>query len=335
MFKHFLLFFLMLLNLSATPATAATMPSFSDYNQPPIVHQGGVNQNGRLQVIGTQLCNADGQPVVLRGMSSHGLQWYGQFTSAQAMANTAEYGANVFRLAMYTADGGYLSQPGLKETVKNGVNAAIQNDMYVIIDWHILSDGNPMTNLEEAKAFFKEMAQLYKDTPNVIYEICNEPNNVSWAGEVRPYAEAVTAAIRAEDEQALILIGSPTWSQDVHLAAANPLPEHNLMYTCHFYAGTHGEWLRQRVDEALQAGLPIFFSEWGVSRADGGGGVFLDEAEKWLQFMNQRGLSWCGWSLCDKNESSAALNPGVSPNEPWTEQQLSEAGRFIFSHFKD
>ena len=121
----------------------------------------------------------------------------------------------------------------------------------------------------------------------------------------------------------------------MHLAAANPLPEHNLMYTCHFYAGTHGEWLRQRVDEALQAGLPIFFSEWGVSRADGGGGVFLDEAEKWLQFMNQRGLSWCGWSLCDKNESSAALNPGVSPNEPWTEQQLSEAGRFIFSHFKD
>ena len=162
MFKHFLLFFLMLLNLSATPATAATTPSFSDYNQPPIVHQGGVNQNGRLQVIGTQLCNADGQPVVLRGMSSHGLQWYGQFTSAQAMANTAEYGANVFRLAMYTAEGGYLSQPGLKETVKNGVNAAIQNDMYVIIDWHILSDGNPMTNLEEAKAFFKEMAQLYK-----------------------------------------------------------------------------------------------------------------------------------------------------------------------------
>lgn len=335
MFKHFLLFFLMLLNLSATPATAATTPSFSDYNQPPIVHQGGVNQNGRLQVIGTQLCNADGQPVVLRGMSSHGLQWYGQFTSSQAMANTAEYGANVFRLAMYTADGGYLSQPGLKETVKNGVNAAIQNDMYVIIDWHILSDGNPMTHLEEAKAFFKEMAQLYKDTPNVIYEICNEPNNVSWAGEVRPYAEAVTAAIRAEDEQALILIGSPTWSQDVHLAAANPLPGHNLMYTCHFYAGTHGEWLRQRVDEALQAGLPIFFSEWGVSRADGGGDVFLDEAEKWLQFMNQRGLSWCGWSLCDKNESSAALNPGVSPNEPWTEQQLSEAGRFIFSHFKD
>lgn len=314
-------------NISAqTPPTATAAPT---------ARQGGVSQNGRLKVIGTQLCNEDGQAVVLRGMSSHGLQWYGQFASAQAMASTAEYGANVFRLAMYTAEGGYLSQPGLKEAVKNGVAAAVQNDMYVIIDWHILSDGNPMTHLEEAKAFFSEMARLYKDTPNVIYEICNEPNNVSWAGEVRPYAEAVLAAIRAEDGQAVVLIGSPTWSQDVHLAAANPLSGQNLMYTCHFYAGTHGEWLRQRVDEALQSGLPIFFSEWGVSRADGGGGVFLEEAEAWLQFMNQRGLSWCSWSLCDKNESSAALKPGASAGGPWTEQDLSEAGRFVFSHFKD
>ena len=207
--------------------------------------------------------------------------------------------------------------------------------MYVIIDWHILSDGNPLTNLDSAKDFFTEMAQLYQDTPNVIYEICNEPNRVSWAGEVRPYAEEIVAAIRAIDEQAIILIGSPTWSQDLHLAAANPLPGHNLMYTCHFYAGTHGAELRQRIDEALNNGLPIFISEWGVSRADGSGGVFLQEASEWLNFLHQRSLSWCAWSLCDKAETSAVLRPGTSPNQTWSDNDLTEAGLFIFSHIQD
>lgn len=298
--------------------------------------RGSVSKNGRLQVIGTQLCNAAGEPLVLHGMSSHGLQWYPQFAGSNAMANTVRHGANVFRLAMYTAEGGYLSNPEqLKATVQNAVQAAVQNDIYVIIDWHILSDGNPMSNLEAAREFFTEMAQMYQDTPNVIYEICNEPNNVSWAGEVRPYAEELVAAIRAVDEKALILIGSPTWSQDVHLAAANPLPGQNLMYTCHFYAGTHGADLRQRIDEALKAGLPIFVSEWGVSRADGSDGVFLQEAAVWLDFLKQRDISWCAWSLCDKAETSAVLRPGTAADQAWTNADLTEAGLFIFSHMQD
>lgn len=158
--------------------------------------QGGVSDNGALRVVGTQLCNEKGEAVVLRGMSSHGLQWYPQFASSQAMANTAAYGANVFRLAMYTGEGGYLSQPeAMKKAVTEAVEAAVQNDMYVILDWHILSDGNPMDHVEEAIAFFSEMAQQYADTPNVIYEICNEPNgNVSWERDVKPYAEKVVSA---------------------------------------------------------------------------------------------------------------------------------------------
>ncbi len=323
--------------LNKTTPTEQQSPQTDNLPQPspaPTV-TGHVSQNGRLQVIGTQLCNAAGQPIILRGLSSHGLQWYPQFAGKAAIANTVQRGANVFRLAMYTAEGGYISNPALKETVKQAVQAAIQNDIYVIIDWHILSDGNPLTNLDSAKDFFTEMAQLYQDTPNVIYEICNEPNHVSWAGEVRPYAEEIVAAIRAIDEQAIILIGSPTWSQDVHLATANPLPGHNLMYTCHFYAGTHGAELRQRIDEALNNGFPIFISEWGVSRADGSGGVFLQEASEWLNFLHQRSLSWCAWSLCDKAETSAVLRPGTSPNQTWSDNDLTEAGLFIFSHIQD
>ena len=131
----------------------------------------------------------------------------------------------------------------------------------------------------------------------------------------------------------MILVGSPTWSQDIHLAAADPLEGENLMYTLHFYAGTHGEQLRQRVDGALAKGLPVFVSEWGVSRADGSGGVFLQESQVWLDFLEARGISWCNWSLCDKNETSAALRPGTLPEYPWGQEELTESGRFVFSWF--
>lgn len=297
--------------------------------------QGGVSDNGWLQVKGTQLCNEAGEPVVLRGMSSHGMQWYGQYACARSIQNTAAYGANVFRVAMYTGENGYLGQPdAIKQQVIAAVDAAIASDMYVIIDWHILSDGNPMSHVTEAEAFFTEMARRYQNSPAVIYEICNEPNgNVSWSGDVKPYAQRVVAAIRAQSPDSVVLIGSPTWSQDIHLAAADPVEGTNLMYTLHFYAGTHGKELRDRIDAALAKGLPVFISEWGTSRADGGNGVYLNESAVWLDFLDQRGISWCNWSLCDKNESSAALRPGTPATRAWTDSDFSESGKFVFARF--
>ena len=319
----------------ASGAAGISQPEARPVPQPAETVRGGVSENGWLQVVGTRLCNEKGEPVVLRGMSSHGIQWYSQFTSAQAIQSTAEYGANVFRVAMYTEEGGYLSQPDvIKEKTIAAIDAAIENDMYVIIDWHILSDGNPMAHADEAAAFFSEMAERYQDCPAVFYEICNEPNGgVTWAGDIKPYAQRMVQVIRERSPKSVILIGSSTWSQDIHLAAANPLAEENLMYTLHFYAGTHGADLRQRLDSALGAGLPIFVSEWGASRADGSGGVFLEESKVWLDFLDERGISWCSWSLCDKAETSAALRPGVSATGPWTEADLSDSGRFVFSRF--
>lgn len=297
--------------------------------------QGGASQNGWLQVKGTQLSNAAGEPIVLRGMSSHGLQWYGQFASPGAIAATADCGANLFRVAMYTGEGGYLSQPAqVKQQLIAAADAAIAQDMYVILDWHILSDGDPSAHTQEAVAFFTELAQRYKDCPAVLYEICNEPNGgISWSGNVKPYAQQVVNAIRAQSPKGVILIGSPTWSQDIHQAAADPVVGENLMYTLHFYAGTHGQALRERIDAVRAQGLAVFVSEWGTSRADGNGGVFLNESAQWLDFLDQRGISWCNWSLCDKNETSAALRPGTSPNALWGQGDLTESGQFVFSRF--
>jgi endoglucanase len=164
----------------------------------------------------------------------------------------------------------------------------------------------------------------------VLYEICNEPNgNVTWNDNVKPYAETVIPVIRT-NTNAIILVGGPTWSQDLHEAAKNPINAENIMYTCHFYAGTHTDWLRQRIADC---GLPVFVSEWGTSAADGNGGVYLDEAQRWIDFMSERGISWANWSLCDKNESSAALVNGANVNDGISEDELTESGKFVFKNF--
>ncbi len=291
---------------------------------------GGVSENGWLHVEGTRIMNERGEPVILHGMSSHGLQWFPQYATENAIKATADYGANLFRCAMYTAENGYISNKSVKDTLINAVDSAIRQDMYVIIDWHILSDGDPLSHADEAVNFFAEISARYADNPAVLYEICNEPNgSVTWDDNVKPYAETIIPVIRA-NTNGIILVGSPTWSQDLHEAAKNPLEEENIMYTCHFYAGTHTDRLRQRI---VDCGLPVFVTEWGTSAADGNGGVYIEEAQRWIDFMNEKGISWANWSLCDKNESSAALRGGTDASDGISADELTESGLFVFSSF--
>lgn len=164
-----------------------------------------VDQNGYLRVVGNQLCNQQGQPIQLRGMSSHGLQWYfaAKFVNQDCLKYLRDnWHISVFRLAMYTREGGYIDNPAVADKVKTGVDAAIKLGIYVIIDWHILSDKNPMVYQAQAIGFFKQMATLYGKYPNILYEICNEPNGEdSWAIRIKPYAETVLPVIRAIDRK--------------------------------------------------------------------------------------------------------------------------------------
>ncbi len=289
-----------------------------------------VSYNGNLKVKDTNLVNQYDEIIQLRGISTHGLQWYSKFANEEVMTKLKNWGSNVFRIAMYTEENGYIENPNIKEEVKKIVEYAKKLDMYVIIDWHILSDNNPNNHKEEAKQFFEEMANLYKNTPNVIFEICNEPNgNTSW-NDVKNYANEIIPIIRKYSDN-IIIVGTPTWSQDVDIASQDKLNYPNIMYALHFYSGTHKEYLREKVDKALSNKLPIFVSEFGVSDASGNGGIYLDEAKTWLNYLNSKNISWVNWSLSDKNESSALLLPN-SDND--IDNHLSESGKFIKDQMK-
>jgi len=317
-----------------TPDPEEPMTPTTDDTDRPL----SVSKNGKLGILGNDLVNQQGTPIQLTGMSSHGLQWFGEFMNSSSIEWLRDdWNANVVRAAMYTDPGsnGYIANPSLINKVYEVVDAAVALDMYVIVDWHILSDNDPNIYRAEAIDFFDKVSKRYSGVPNVIYEIANEPNpagrggEVNWQDDIKPYAQAVVPAIRANDPDSVIIVGTGTWSQDVQDAANDPLSFGNIAYAMHFYACTHGQSLRDKVSYALSQGVAIFSTEWGTADASGGGSVCADETQTWIDFLNSENISWVNWSLADKNEATAALNPGAKTTGNWGSSELSTSGTLV------
>ncbi|MFN8251107.1 MAG: glycoside hydrolase family 5 protein [Ferruginibacter sp.] len=285
-----------------------------------------LQQSGWLKVSGTRLVNEQDQPVVLHGMSFgwHNL-WPRFYNKGAVHELVTKWHCNIIRASMGIElnDSGYLKSP--KQSVKlmtNVIDACIKEGVYVIIDWH---DHNIHT--KEAKEFFGRMSAKYKDHPNIIYEVFNEPDYESWA-EVKKYAEEVIAVIRANDAKNIILVGCPKWDQEILEPANDPIKGFgNLMYTMHFYAGTHKQWLRDRTDEAIAKGLPVFVSECAAMEASGDGPIDSTEWKLFKNWMDRKQLSWIAWSVSDKKETCSVLLPSAKSRGKWKEEDIKEWGR--------
>jgi len=323
-------------NTSTTKKPAATVP------QAPSDPKGTtpVSQHGQLSVKNGQLVDKSGKGYQLRGMSTHGLTWFPEFVNESAFKTLRDdWNTNVVRLAMYVDEWGngqcYMgNKSGSLELLEKGVDICIKLDMYVIIDWHVLNPGDPSKYTNEAKSFFEKVSKRYAKYPNVIYEICNEPNGgASWSGNIKPYAEKIIPVIRKNAPNSVIIVGTPTWSQEIDKPLSDPLSYKNVMYAFHFYAATHAG-LRSNVENCVAQGLPVFVSEFGTCDASGGGANDFNETQKWLSYFDKQGISYCNWSICNKDETCSVLRPGTSANGNWSESDLTENGKWMRNWFR-
>ncbi|PTN05287.1 glycoside hydrolase family 5 protein [Mangrovibacterium marinum] len=294
--------------------------------------QSPVEKHGQLKVADGQLVNQHNQTPQLRGLSFSWSLWNGQKYYNPDVVDwiCADFKVSLIRVSMgVEPEGGYLDKPDFqKELVTRVIDRALDNGVYVIIDWH---DHHAEKHLEESKAFFADMAQKYAGNPQVIYEIFNEPEYQSWE-VIKAYARQVIAVIRKYDQENLIVVGSPHWDQDVDVAADSPISGYpNICYSFHFYASdnNHQEQLRQKADYALSKGLPLFVTEWGVGEADGNGKFDLDRNRRWMQWLEDRKLSWVCWNITDKDETTAFLKPGANSNGNWTKEELTPNGLYL------
>lgn len=286
-----------------------------------------VKQWGQLQVKGTQLCDQQGNPVTLRGVSFGWHNLWPRFYNAKAVKWLVDdWHATVLRAAMgVKIDDNYLENPQFAlKCIEPVVQAAIKNGVYVIIDWH----AHDMYT-DQAKAFFGKMAQKYGKYPNVIYELYNEPVEDSWQS-LKQYHKTVIDEIRRYDPDNIILCGCPHWDQDIDQVAASPIEGvSNVMYTVHFYAATHKQYLRDRTEAAVKSGLPVFVSECGGCEASGNGELSETEWNNWVDLMNRLQISWAAWSLSDKDETCSMLLPRAKATGDWTPDLIKPWGKLV------
>lgn len=323
------------------------------------VPQSGVSKNGRLKVIEDKngimrLSNEKDAFISLRGMSTYNFNRIAVGEDTQNLLNKNAFSAmrkdwkcNVIRLAVYvrSEDNGY---NGMKEKTMSNIDKAIDlatdNDMYVIVDWHVLSPGDPNNEVyKDAREFFNIVAKKHGKKKNVMFEIMNEPNSYTMDDEafwdhIKPYAQEMVNLIRKYSDN-IVIIGNPSWSQRPDLCAKAPVEGENLMYSVHFYAGSHGQELRDNITSALENGVAVFCTEWGVTKNTGNGAVYLSpedggvsDANTWLDFLDKNKISWCNWSMSAKSESSAALLKTTSLNPEgglWKIDELSASGKYV------
>lgn len=292
-----------------------------------------VERFGALSVTDGKITDSRGRNIALSGMSHF---WSNTGYGQEAIYNADivnyiadEWDASLFRAAMgVDAKGGYLVDKENEMRTRTVIDAAIAKGAYVIIDWH---SHHAEKYPEAAVEFFTRMANIYGKNDNIIYEIYNEPlNDVSWDQDVKPYSEKVIAAIRAVDPDNIIIVGSPTWSQDVDIAAQNPITGYdNIAYTMHFYAGTHGTELRTKTEAALKAGAAVFVTEWGTINANGDGDVATQSVREWVEFMDKHCLSNANWSISNKAEGASIFKPGTSQTGGWSDDDLTASGKVV------
>jgi endoglucanase len=296
--------------------------------QPASAQPTPVECHGALAVKDGRIVGAHGEPVTLRGMSLFWSQWAPRYYSAETVGWLAkDWKVDVVRAAIAAETNDSARQHFDRELAKAStvIDAAVANGIYVVIDWHA-----HRTYPEEATRFLTVIAEKYGHLPNLIYEPFNEPlrDGVDWSRDVKPYHQRVIGAVRAIDPDNLVIAGSPSWSQDVDVAAADPLPFTNVAYTLHYYAATHGQALRDKGDAALVQGATLLITEFGTVEATGNGPLDYEESEAWWDWAEARGIGWMAWSIGDKDETSASLKPGTPP-AGWSEDDLTESGKLL------
>ncbi len=311
------------------------------YEDPEIEYDEGstpVERHGALYVDGPFLMDESGSRYQLYGMSTHGIAWYPQYVNYDAFLTLRdEWNINCVRLSMYTTESGGYCGTGdknfLKRTVREGVDYATELGMYVIVDWHVLKDENPLLHMDDALEFFAEISSAYADNDNVIYEICSEPSGATTWSDVSDYANEVIPVIRANDSDALIIVGTPSWSQDIDKALESPLEYDNIMYALHFYAGTHKYWLRSKLEDCITGGLPVFISEFGTCDSTGRGDVDHSQSEAWKELIDYYNLSYIAWNLANKNETCSVIKTSCKTTSGWTDDDLTEHGLLVKGWF--
>jgi endoglucanase len=280
---------------------------------------------GPLSVQGNQLM-ADGKPIILRGVA------VGDPILARAGRPLSDYAriandwhANVVRISLHPGVWAHQPHDAILATLQKEIGAALDNNMYVILDWHMIGwpdgyyepiekdwDDDPPdlydSSFAMAKDFWAAVSAKFGSDGRIIFELWNEPVKSkseeddelpAWK-DLKPYSEQLLQIIRAHSQN-VVLATSNAWAYDLRGIRQNLLAGPNIAYVWHIYASQDDNdetaWAAHLDD--LQTVAPVIVSEWGFQEKTdedfkGSAKTFGNKfVRDFLEARHLNSVAWC------------------------------------------
>ena len=307
--------------------------------------------NGQLHVEGMKLKNQFNEEIVLKGLVGfkirEGSAHYGKelpfsyYLNEESIDALKSWGVNVIRIGLQISD---FKDEQLKEDFYNTIDLLIKKDIYVVLlSWSSLKEGEGTDIVGE---YFVELAKKYKNVPNIIYELANEPApEISWEYIVQ-YSNDLISKIRDIDKNKVIIVPCPNADTRPNQVSLSDLKDNegnaykNIMISYHMYTGNKlTEQLIGYLNDAFSKEIPIFVTEWGTSMSNGHDGFYEAYSNAFLKLLEEYNISWCNFHLTDFNAAEyRAPNSeyaGIVKHNQWNNSLnndiLTDSGKYIKS----
>lgn len=328
-----------------TETSATIRPELTDPFSVALVTESVVEKNGQLSIKGKSLLNSKGEEVVLKGMTSYGIHDCVDFFNSDIIRTLAEdWGSDVLRIAITGdgADSAFMKDPDKYfDPICKICDMCISQGIYVIIDWDIHYDEAATENSKAAVDFFTRLSAIYATSPNIIYGVSNydatpeEGVKDEWTKLIAPFASDVITAIRTNSPEAIVIVGAPNNGLDVDTIGKAKLKYDNVAYGCRLFSGNQKQEQRDKIKTAIDSGLCVFITEWGLTMNDSKGGVCYLESDRWSQFFEENKISWCNYgigSFINNDSNALMLLSGKYNNDQkashWPDGLISKSGLY-------
>ena len=273
-------------------------------------------------------------------MSETSIHFQGKVTFNYYLNNNSvfelkKWGVNIIRIGLEIDE---VENAEIMQDYLDTIDMLLDNNMYVLtVLWN---NENINTNMEIARKYFELLSQRYKDTPNIIYEIANEPDRtVDWE-MIKTYSNEIIPTIRSNDTDNIIIIPNPNYDNRPNEVNLNDITNNsNVMTSYHMYVGSN---LTQEnisyLQQAIDKNIPVFVTEWGTTLSNGNEGFFEEYSNAFVKYMENNKLSWCNFHIGDKNflaeqgEGNEEYS-GIVKHNMWdnslNDNILTDSGKYI------
>jgi hypothetical protein len=262
----------------------------------------------RLQSQGNRIVDGGGNPILLRGvMPPDPTRLASQrIFDKDFYTRIRTAGANVVRLAVHPHY--WVEDPDyLWRYIDPVVSWAGENGMYVIIDWHMIGnietgEGDEMPEINTSAKdltvkFWQAVAAYFSDTPNVIFDIWNEPAGGISAATWHRNATEIVQLIRARGADQLILVGGVEYARDLSWVWGTPIQDDNISYAAHIYPA-HSQLMWDEWFGDVSQEYPVVLTEWGYMDENRDNAPFHlvgsqpSYGEPLLSYLKKHGIGW-------------------------------------------